>query len=42
MGKSFYVSGIRDGDPRGEKDLWVDLEGQMREDGNRHPGEEAW
>jgi len=41
VGKSFYVSGFRDGDPRGGKDLWVDLEGQMREEGNRHPGEEA-
>ena len=38
MGKSFYVSGFRDGDPRGGKDLYVDLELQMREQGNRHPG----
>lgn len=39
MGKSFYVSGFRDGDPRGGKDLWVDLEMEMRApDNNRHPG----
>ena len=38
MGKSFFVSGFRDGDPRGGKDLWVDLELEMREKGNRHPG----
>jgi hypothetical protein len=39
MGKSFYVSGFRDGDPRGGKDLWVDLELEQREaNNNRHPG----
>lgn len=39
MGKSFYVSGFRDGDPRGGKDLWVDLESEMRQaDNDRHPG----
>lgn len=38
MGKSFYVSGFRDGDPRGGKDLYVDLELQMRQEGGRHPG----
>lgn len=42
MGKSFYLSGFRDGDPRGGKDLWVDLETQMREGTNdRHPGLDA-
>lgn len=38
MGKSFYLSGFRDGDPRGGKDLYVDLELQMRQEGGRHPG----
>lgn len=38
VGKSFFVSGFRDGDPRGGRDAWVDTELQMREEGNRHPG----
>jgi hypothetical protein len=39
VGKSFYMSGFRDGDPRGGKDLWVDLELEQRQGGNnRHPG----
>jgi hypothetical protein len=38
MGRSFYVSGFKDHDARGGKDLWVDLELQMREQGNRQPG----
>ena len=40
MGRSFYLSGFRDGDPRGGKDPWVDTEMQMREEGDRHPGSE--
>jgi hypothetical protein len=36
--RTFYLSGARDGDPRGGKDMYVDLELQMREEGNRHPG----
>lgn len=38
MGKSFYLSGFRDKDPRGGKDMYVDLEMEMREKGNRHLG----
>jgi hypothetical protein len=39
VGKSYFVSGFRDGDPRGGKDMWVDLESEMREGSNdRHPG----
>ena len=41
MGKSFFVSGFRDGDPRGGKDVWVDTEMQMREEGNRQHGTES-
>lgn len=42
MGKSFYMSGFRDGDPRGGKDLWVDLELEQRQASNdRHPGADA-
>jgi len=41
MGKSFYMSGFKDKDPRGGKDLWVDLELQMREQGNRNIGTES-
>ena len=36
--RTFYLSGKRDGDPRGGSDMYVDLELQMREEGNRHPG----
>lgn len=41
MGKAFYVSGFRDksGDPG--KDLFVDLQVQLKQEGNdRHPGAE--
>lgn len=40
MGKSFFVSGFRDGDPRGGRDMYVDLELQMRQEGNRQVGAE--
>jgi hypothetical protein len=36
--RTFYLSGARDKDPRGGKDMYVDLEMQMRDEGNRHPG----
>ena len=38
MSKSFYVSGFRDGDPRGGKDMWVDLETELRQGGSRQLG----
>ena len=42
MGKSFYVSGFRDGDPRGGRDLWVDLQVQLKQEGNqKHVGSDA-
>jgi len=39
VGKSWYFSGYGDKDPRGSaKDNYVELELQMRKEGNRHPG----
>lgn len=41
MGKSFYLSGFRDGDPRGGRDLYVDLELEVRAQGERIENMEA-